>query len=55
MRIFRDKWGDTVKVTKGLGVIRIGVSCDVLFFSPDEALKLAAAIRDAAILAKEKA
>lgn len=55
MKTFTDVYNDTVKVRSIAGEVWVDVSCDVLDFTPDEALKLAAAIRDAAVLAKEQA
>lgn len=55
MKTFTDVCHDTVEVRSGAGEVWVDVSCDVLCFTPDEALKLAAAIRDAAVLAKEQA
>lgn len=55
MRAFTDVYGDTVDVSYDLGEVYLSLTCEEMDFTPDEALKLAAAIRDAAILAKEKA
>lgn len=52
----QDRFGDDVRVwASPFGKVWVDLDCDVNIFNPDEALKLAAAIRDAAVLAKGQA
>lgn len=50
----QDRFGDDVRVRASpSGKVWVDLDCEVNIFNPDKALKLAAAIRDAAVLAKE--
>lgn len=52
---FSDIFGDVVQVISRPGRVEVSGTDMPVRFTPDEALKLAAAIRDAAVLAKEQA